>query len=387
VEWLSDEDDPPVVRVVDLIINLAIKDRATHVHIDPEAKSLRVRYRVDGTLHEAMTPPKMIQSSLLRRVKRLASMDLNVTHLPQKGEMRWHREGDEYSLEVSSCPTIHGERLVLSVNNLSLVVPAPNRLGLEPTTLERLRSLVNRQRGLLLVAGPPGSGRSTLIASQLGRCADGRNGIFCDTRWKTAIHGVQQIQLNPAAGFTVEGLISDLRDQDCDLLGVSEFLRSRDLEALCEFTAERGMALAAWPAEDAAEAFTTLCGTGVEPHLLSVALAGILSLRLLPTLCECKVEEQDHDVLTKLLIDEPVLRKRNGCDLCHMTGVHGRTMVAELLVMNDELRALLHRRPTSDEVRAASGHSTLFEQALGLARRGVIEARDCLTLWPSLGEP
>ena len=342
-------DEAPITRVVNLILSQAINDGASHIHIEGEAKMVRVRYRVDGVLHEVMNPPKHIHLPIVARIKKLAGMNVADHQAPQSGLIKLTHDGRDFHLIVSSCPTLHGERVVIRLTVLDGPLPQLDDFG---PAAARLESIIERPHGLVLVAGPAGSGRSTLVAKLLS-LIDNRHVVQCEPGYARHLPGVTQVDLSGPQGL-VETLPT-LIQQDTDVVAVPQCWKQEELGLLLQMAASRSLVLASWLGEDLNEVHTRLLESAPEPHLVPSALRAIVVLRTFPKLCSCSLPEASPDLIR--LLGDKNWRSRGGCDRCKMTGLRGRIWACEV-----------------QEFPFGDRGPTLREQALQLAEAGLIEA-------------
>ncbi len=367
-------EEAPVVSLANLVITQAITERASDIHVEPQANRVRVRYRIDGVLREALDLPKEIQPSLISRFKIVAGMDIAEKRLPQDGRFSLTLEAKTYDFRVSTYPSVFGEKVVMRILDKSSILRGLDKLGMLPQTLERFERIIRQPWGIILVTGPTGSGKSTTLYSVLNRLNTGEQHIITlEDPVEYELPGVVQAQVNYKAGFTfAEGLRSILR-QDPDIIMVGE-IRDRETALLATEAALTGhLVLSTLHTNDAPGAVTRLIDMGIEPFLIASTVIGVLAQRLVRVICPyCKEPyEVPSDVLKSIDIgrfDEKVrtFYRGKGCEKCRKTGYIGRTGIFEFMVVDDEIRELVLKRAPAHIIREAAikgGMKTLKEDA------------------------
>ncbi|MDQ2730564.1 MAG: Flp pilus assembly complex ATPase component TadA [Armatimonadota bacterium] len=371
------KDSAPIIRIATTMLQQAIRDGASDVHVEPTRKDTRVRYRIDGVLHEIMRLPKYISQPLVARLKIMAELNIAERRLPQDGRIPIRtKEGKDYDLRVSTLPNVNGEKVVMRVLDKGSIMIGLNKLGFLPDTQAKLESLVVQPNGMFLCTGPTGSGKTTTQYSVLNKINSVEvNIITIEDPVEYELAGVTQVHVNRKAGLTFASALRAFLRQDPDIIMVGEI---RDLE-----TAEIGiqasltghLVLSTLHTNDAPSAFTRLTDMGVEPFLSAASIIGILAQRLARKICpNCRVQYQPPaDSLKRLgfKMEEgappPVLYRGRGCEACRQTGYKGRSGIHELMMINEEIGELASRRaPLGDlkEAARANGMRTLQEDAL-----------------------
>lgn len=382
-------DDAPIVRVVNLIISQAINDKASDIHIEPEAKQVKVRYRVDGVLHEVMSPPKHIQAPMVSRIKIMASMDIAERRTPQDGKIHLTHDGREFDLRVSTIPTVHGEKTVMRILDKGSVMLGLNKLGFYEDNLRIWEAVVDKPYGMLLVTGPTGSGKSTTLYSCLNKLNRGdRNLVTCEDPVEYQIPGINQVQTNPKAGLTFASALKSFLRQDPDIIMVGE-IRDGDTAKIAVEAALTGhLVLSTLHTNDASGAISRLVEMKVEPFLVASALCGVLAQRLARCICpNCKESFRppaeavrkfgmtvygDHDIQ---------FYRGRGCDHCKMTGYRGRSGIHEVLTIGERVRNLILQRASTAEIRQAAvedGMKTMQDDGVRKTLDGVTSMEECL---------
>lgn len=382
-------DEAPIVRVVNLIISQAINDRASDIHIEPELKSVRVRYRVDGVLHDVMSPPKHIQAPMVSRIKIMANMDIAERRIPQDGKIHLRHDQREYDLRVSTLPTIHGEKVVMRILDKSSVMLGLNKLGFLPDTQGPFESVVEKPYGMLLVTGPTGSGKSTTLYSCLNKLNSGdKNILTVEDPVEYQLPGVNQVQVNEKAGLTFANALRCFLRQDPDIIMVGEVRDPETARIAIEAALTGHLVLSTLHTNDAAGAMSRLVEMGMEPFLVASSVVGILAQRLARTICpNCKEtytpppESVRKFGISAYTDSEVSLYRGRGCDFCKMTGYKGRTGIFELLPVTDRIRSLTLQRASSAEIRQAAieeGMKTMQDDGMRKVLEGLSTIEECL---------
>ncbi len=382
-------DEAPIVRVVNLIISQAINDKASDIHIEPEAKSVRVRYRVDGVLHDVMSPPKHIQAPMVSRIKIMANMDIAERRVPQDGKIHLTHDGREFDLRVSTIPTVHGEKTVMRILDKSSVMLGLNKLGFAQDNLELWEGIVDKPYGMLLVTGPPGSGKSTTLYSCLNKLNAGdKNIITVEDPVEYQIQGINQVQTNNKAGLTFAAALKSFLRQDPDIIMVGEIRDGETAKIAVEAALTGHLVLSTLHTNDSTGAISRLVEMDVEPFLVSSALIGVLAQRLARCICpNCKesytppVEAVRKFGMAMFGDSDIQFYRGRGCDHCKMTGYRGRSGIHEVFQPSDRTRQLILNRASATEIRQAAveeGMKTMQDDGLRKTLSGVTTMEECL---------
>ncbi|MBF0386667.1 MAG: Flp pilus assembly complex ATPase component TadA [Candidatus Omnitrophica bacterium] len=374
---IAKAEEAPVIKLVDLIIRQAIDERASDIHIEPFKEKVEVRYRIDGELYQIPPPAKHLHLPIVSRIKILAKLDIAEKRLPQDGRISAKLEDRTVDLRVSSLPTVWGEKIVMRILDSDAIKLQLATLGFEPSQLEIIRKGLKVPYGLLFVTGPTGSGKSTTLYSALTEVLDPTKNIMtAEDPVEFRIEGVNQVQVRPDIGFTfAEALRSFLR-QDPDIIMVGEV---RDIETaqICTRAALTGhFVLSTLHTNDAASAITRLLDMGIPSYLLTPSLTMIIAQRLGRKLCPLCKEPYEPKVedLGDVKLKADLIYRAKGCDKCSHTGYKGRLVIAEVLLIDDEIRRIIGNNGTYTELRDASrknGMMTLFEAGLRKVEAGI----------------
>ena len=382
-------DEAPIVRVVNLIISQAINDKSSDIHIEPEAKTVRVRYRVDGVLHEVMQPPKHIQAPMVSRIKIMSNLDIAERRIPQDGKIHLKHDNKEYDLRVSTVPCVHGEKVVMRILDKGSVMLGLGKLGFFSEIQQSIEDLVDKPYGMILVTGPTGSGKSTTLYSVLNRVNKiGVNIMTVEDPVEYQIQGINQVQQNVKAGMTFAGALRAFLRQDPDIIMVGEIRDGETAQIAVEAALTGHLVLSTLHTNDAPGAITRLTEMGIEPFLCSSSIICVLAQRLARTICpNCKesyvppMESVRKFGLAAYTDSEITFYRGRGCDNCKMSGYKGRTGIHELLVVSDRLRSLILQRASTAEIRQCAieeGMKTMPDDGLRKVLEGITTIEECL---------
>lgn len=342
----------PIIRFVDVVLQEAVKAKASDIHFEPFEDQFRIRYRIDGALYEMAPPPKSLANAVTARVKVMSGLNIAEKRIPQDGRIKTTIGGRPIDLRVSTLPTQFGESVVLRILDKGVVNLDLENLSMEPEIMNGIRELVNRPNGIFIVTGPTGSGKTTTLYSAL------REVNTVDVKILTAedpveyeIEGIMQVQINHQVGLTFASALRSFLRQDPDTIMVGEI---RDLETgqiAVQASLTGHVVLATLHTNDAPGAVTRLVDMGLEPFLISASLEGVLGQRLLRRICRhCRTAyEPDQNVISMLQVDPLEIAEKQffygkGCSECNRTGYKGRQGLFELMVINDSVRELITKK-------------------------------------------
>ncbi|XWN53291.1 Flp pilus assembly complex ATPase component TadA [Anoxybacillus flavithermus] len=375
------EDDSPIVKLVNQILQMAVEQRASDIHIDPQETKVVIRYRIDGILRTERALPKHMQGMLTARIKILANMDITEHRVPQDGRIKMNIDFHPVDLRVSTLPTIYGEKIVMRVLDLGAALNDLNKLGFNKVNLQRFIQLIEQPTGIVLITGPTGSGKSSTLYAALNRLnGEHVNIITIEDPVEYQLEGVNQIQVNPNVGMTfAEGLRSILR-QDPNIIMVGEIRDRETAEVAIRASLTGHLVLSTLHTNDALSTVARLIDMGVEPFLVATSLSGVVSQRLVRRVCrDCQEEHEptkrEIDIFARRgLKIEKVIRGR-GCPTCNMTGYKGRIALHELMVMSDDMRkVILNGEPLSKLREIAIKNKMIF-----LIDDGLLKVKQGLT--------
>ena len=376
-------EDAPIVKLVNAIMTQAVGDRASDVHIEPAEKNVRIRFRVDGVLHEPMPPaPKNVQGGLISRLKVMAELNIAEKRVPQDGRISMKVGGKALDLRLASLPTVYGEKIVIRILDKTQALLKLEDLGFLEGPYKRFAQSFNKPYGAILVTGPTGSGKSTTMYSTLNILnEEDKNIITVEDPVEYRLAGVNQMQVNPKAGLTFASALRSILRADPDIVLIGE-IRDRETAMIAVEAALTGhLVLSSLHTNDAPSALTRLTEMDVETFLVASAIDSIVAQRLARKLCErCKVAYQPEE--TELMAagfpewlwpEVKELYKHQGCAACANTGYRGRMGLYEVMPMTEEIERLTAERASSDSIKAVAveqGMVTLREDGLEKVRMG-----------------
>ena len=389
-DLLEVEDEAPIIRLVNSLFYQAVKERASDIHIEPFETDLLVRFRIDGILYDTLSPPKRVQPLLVSRVKILAGLIIAEKRLPQDGRIRLKVAGRDIDIRVSVVPTAFGERVVLRLLDRSAVLLGLEELGLAARNLELLGRLVHQSHGILLVTGPTGSGKTTTLYAALSKInTSDKNIITIEDPIEYQLRGIGQMQVNPKIDLTfTSGLRSILR-QDPDVMMIGEIRDVETAEIAIQAALTGHLVFSTLHTNDSFGAVTRLLDLGIEPYLVSSSVLAIMAQRLVRRVCPgCRsayvpVAEE----LRELGLSpeaHPYVRVYSageGCEQCRHKGYRGRTGIHELLLVDDDIRALIMRRADATTIRRCAlnkGMPTLRDDGAKKVLAGVTTTEEVL---------
>jgi general secretion pathway protein E len=350
--------DAPVVRLVNLLIENAVKANASDVHIEPFESDLRVRYRIDGVLFDAEAPPRRLRAAITSRIKIMAELNIAERRLPQDGRIRMSLDGRRLDIRVSTLPTIHGESVVMRLLDRAAILLPLERLGFDAASQRQIERLIALPHGMLLVTGPTGSGKTTTLYSALDKInAPGRKIITIEDPVEYQLRGVNQIHVKPKIGLSFAAGLRHIVRQDPDVIMVGEIRDAETADIAIHAALTGHLVFSTLHTNDAPGALTRLLDMGVEPYLVASVLEGILAQRLVRVVCPaCRVPDQPEPGALSAMGVERVpagatLVRGQGCAECRGTGYRGRSGIYELLRMTEELRSLTLRKSPGHQIR------------------------------------
>ncbi|MFA5085045.1 MAG: GspE/PulE family protein [Candidatus Omnitrophota bacterium] len=392
-EITEESQKAPIVKVVSLILNEAIKKRASDIHIEPCEKFLKVRYRIDGSLHDVLTLPKKNQNAVIARLKIMSRLDITETRMPQDGRFKISFEGKEIDFRVSILPITSGGKVVMRILDKSSISIGLDKLGFLPGPLSTFKTALDRPYGMILVTGPTGSGKSTTLYSIISQLnTPERNIITLEDPVEYETEGVTQIPARPEIGLTFAVGLKGILRQSPDIIMVGEIrdFETADIAIKASLTGQ--LILSTLHTNDSAGAITRLIDMGVEPFLVASSLIMSSAQRLMRKICENCKEEMEilPDVLERLGVDHRIFKakgvksfyKGRGCSRCNDTGYYGRIGILETLLIDDPVRNLIMKRASSDQIKEYSIKEkkmmTLRDNALENCMKGITTIEEML---------
>ena len=376
---LQDSEKPAVVQLVDLFMAQALKKRASDIHIEPEIDCLRVRYRIDGALHESLKIPKVNQNAVLARIKIISNLDITENRIPQDGRFKVKFSGKEIDFRVSALPTTFGQKFVLRVldkGNLSIGL---DKLGFSAQPTQVFNEAINKPFGMILVTGPTGSGKSTTLYSVLQQLnTPERNIITIEDPVEYQIEGITQIQVKPDIGLDFASGLRSLLRQSPDVILIGEIRDSETADIAIKAALTGQLLLSTLHTNDAITSITRLIDMGVEPFLVASSLVMLCAQRLCRKLCvKCrKPVEIKQDYLDQIgFKDKGTFFAAAGCKYCNNTGYYGRIAILETIMVDDYMREMIIKRESIDQIKEYAvkkrGMMTLRDDSFIKVREGV----------------
>ncbi len=374
--------EAPVIRLVNVLITRAVETQASDIHIEPFEDRLRVRYRYDGVLHEAESPPRHLAAAITSRIKIMARLDIAERRMPQDGRIKMAVRGQDVDFRVSTIPSLHGETVVLRILDRAAVAFDYARLGLSPAVIRKLGSALELPNGIVLVTGPTGSGKTTtLYTGLLALNAVTRKIITVEDPIEFQLQGINQIQVRSQIGLTFASLLRSILRQDPDVIMVGEIRDGETAQIAVQAALTGHLVLSTLHTNSAAAAVTRLRDMGVEDYLLTAVLRGVMAQRLVRRLCpDCRQEAPAApELVQRFGLDRrtnsrPImLSHAAGCPACRQTGYRGRAAIAEFLEMGPEIERLIFSRAdhsTIERAAVAGGMETMFDAGLAAALAG-----------------
>jgi general secretion pathway protein E len=381
--------EAPVIRLVNLLINRAVEQRASDIHIEPFENELKIRYRIDGVLHDIDSPPRRQQAAIVSRVKIMAKLNIAERRLPQDGRIKLRTMGKEIDLRVSTLPTLYGESVVMRILDRSSIVLDLEQLGFPADTLAELERLIVRPYGMILVTGPTGSGKTTTLYGALEKInSPDKKIITIEDPVEYQVSGVNQIHVKPQIGLTFANGLRSIVRQDPDVIMVGEIRDPETAEIAVQAALTGHLVFSTLHTNDAAGAVSRLLEMGVEDYLLASSLLGVLAQRLVRKVCpRCRAEVPHEEALigaidmtkaaaerfNNVAVNGAPIYRAAGCEECSGTGYRGRSGIYELLLMNETIRDLILKHASADIIKNAAvekGMRTLRDDGWLKVREG-----------------
>lgn len=370
----------PVINMTNRILLKAIRDGASDIHIEPDRNKFRIRVRIDGVMYELMSPKPEMHPAVVSRLKVMANLDIAERRIPQDGRIQVTADGRTVDVRFSSMPGIHGEKVVLRILDKRKAILDLNKLGFEPEILDRLKSLIRKPYGLIVVCGPTGSGKTTTLYSGITMLNTiEKNIVTIEDPVEYQLEIINQNQVKEGIGLTFAKILKHTLRQDPDIIMVGEIRDRETAETAIQASLTGHMVLSTLHTNDSPSAITRLLEMDIEPYLISSSLLACLAQRLVRTVCpECKTQYYaPKSVLKELGVDENEkmrLFKGKGCSACYDSGFKGRIGLYELLELDEGLQALILTNPSSDGLKKylkESGYKTLKDLGYKKVLEGV----------------
>ena len=378
-------NEAPTIRFVNSVIERAITERASDIHLEPQEGEMVVRMRIDGALRKVFTVPSNLQATVVSRLKIMGGMNISERKIPQDGRAMYSAKGKDIDLRINSMPTVHGEKVVLRLLDKSAGSVSRQSIGLEGEDLEKYEALLKNTSGVILIVGPTGSGKSTTMCAMIRQlCSEETNIMTLEDPVEYDIPGANQCQINEKTGMTFAAGLRAILRQDPDIISVGEIRDGETAQIAVRAAITGHLVLSTLHTNDAVSVIDRLEDIGVEPYLISSALRGVISQRLVRKICpHCKkAYKPDAEELEMLGMPEDsdvLFYKGEGCQECFHTGTRGRRAVFEILTLNSHLRRMVSNKADSETVKETAlqeGFVTMKENCRRLVLRGEISAAE-----------
>jgi type II secretion system protein E len=390
-EITEGDQEASVIKFVNQVIWEAFKDRATDIHLEPQEDELRIRYRIDGILHQTPMPPqlKRFQAAIISRIKVMSGMNISEKRLPQDGRINVRIKGEEIDIRVSTVPTVYGESVSLRLLSRGKIFLSLDKLGFAPVDEAAIREIIVKPHGILLVTGPTGSGKSTSLYAMLSTINSIQKRIITvEEPVEYELKGINQIAVRPEIGLTFAMGLRHILRQDPNVIMVGEIRDLETAEIAIRAALTGHLVFSTLHTNDAPSAFTRLIDMGIEPFLVASSVEGIMAQRLVRTICPvCKTEQKvERSYLKKIGfpeadMDSTKFMRGAGCEACRQLGYQGRLAIYELLVLNEALRPLVLSRAASSTIAQRAieqGMRTLRDDGWNKVRNGITTIEEIL---------
>ncbi|GIM44609.1 type II secretion system protein E [Collibacillus ludicampi] len=372
-------DDAPIVRMVNQLIEQAVEERASDIHIDAQRTEVVVRFRIDGELHTQMRLPKHLQSVLTARIKIMASLNIAERRLPQDGRIQLQVRGRMIDLRVATLPTIFGEKVVLRILDKQNLLQV-EQLGFSEKNLQLFKDMIESAHGIILVTGPTGSGKSSTLYAALQKLnSEQKNLITIEDPVEYQLDGINQVQVNPAAGLTFAAGLRSILREDPNIIMIGEIRDQETAEIAFRAALTGHLVLSTLHTNDAPSTITRLIDMGIEPYLIASTLRGVVAQRLVRKICtQCREEYVPSPYETALLeecgLSAGKLWRGRGCRTCHQTGYRGRLAIHELLPVDGQIRNFVRENKPADVYREWAekhGYRNMLADGMGKVIQGL----------------
>ncbi|MFZ5952903.1 MAG: GspE/PulE family protein [Candidatus Rifleibacteriota bacterium] len=379
----------PIINLVNTIIQQAINDRASDIHIEPDEEIIRVRYRIDGILNELMKAPKSIQSELLSRLKIMAQMDISEKRLPQDGRIKVKVKNQSIDLRVSSLPTVFGEKIVIRILDKSRMQLTLDQVGFDDNLLKLFKTLSMAPNGIILMTGPTGSGKTSTLYAAINFIRNGQINITTvEDPVEYLIPSINQVQVRPEIGLTFARTLRSILRQDPNVILIGEIRDFETAQIAIESALTGHLVFSTLHTNDAASAVTRLIEMGVEPYLVASAVIGVGGQRLVRKICpSCRTAYKAGDDIIELLVENGFDQKElfigKGCLTCRKSGYSSRTAIHEIMTINEEIHSLILQSASARTIRQAAIHAgmrTMRLDGINKAVKGVTTIEEVLRL-------
>ncbi|WP_422658544.1 type II secretion system ATPase GspE [Paenibacillus sp. EC2-1] len=375
------DEASPIVRLVNQMIQQAVQLRASDIHIDPGENNLLIRYRIDGSLKTERLIPKQMQGFITARLKIMARLNIAERRLPQDGRIKMQFDYKMIDIRVSTLPTMHGEKIVLRLLDMTTGVKSLDNLGFNERNIEAFREMIERPYGILLITGPTGSGKTTTLYSALNHLnKENVNIITVEDPVEYQLEGINQVHVNPAVGLTFAAGLRSILRQDPNIVMVGEIRDTETAEIAVRASLTGHLVLSTLHTNDAISTISRLRDMGIEPYLIASSLLGVVAQRLVRKICtECREaytpSEQEMILLRNYGLHTDRLYRGKGCGHCNSTGFRGRIAIHEVMVIDDQLRAMITSSASVEELRRTAQDCGMIQ----LMEDGIVKVSEGIT--------
>ncbi len=385
---VAESDEAPIIRIVDLVIREALKQRASDIHMEPTAEDVRVRYRIDGVLQDILEIPKTNQNAVITRIKIMSRLDITETRIPQDGRFKMRIGAREVDFRVSLLPTTYGQKVVMRILDKSNLAIGLDGLGFSPESLELFQEAISKPFGMVLVTGPTGSGKSTTLYSIISQLNTvDRNIITVEDPVEYQIEGITQVQVRPDIGLNFASGLRAILRQSPDIVMIGEIRDAETADIAIKASLTGQLVFSTLHTNDAAGAMTRLVDMNVEPFLVASSVVMVCAQRLVRRICsKCKTKAELPDEVIKRL-GLSASKKHDfaygkGCEVCHQTGFRGRMGILEIIMIDDVIRDKLIKGVSSDAIKKYAVKEkhmrTLRDDAINKLALGLTTAEEVL---------
>ncbi len=381
-------EETPAIKLVDNIINKAINEKASDIHIEAEEDILRIRFRIDGILHEVLTLNKVLYAPIISRLKIISNLNIAEKRLPQDGRFKVNLKGKEVDFRVSTLPTIFGEKVVMRVLDKSQDLLDLNKLGIDEHNFEIYKSIIDKPNGIILISGPTGSGKTTTLYATLNYLNSiEKNIITVEDPVEYKFKLINQVQIEEKIGLTFAGALRSILRQDPDIVMIGEIRDKETAEIAIQASLTGHLVLSTIHTNDAASSVTRLVDMGIEPFLVSASIVGVVSQRLVRKICEnCKESitfEKEYLEDIGMDSDEEIVNLfwGRGCEVCDGTGYRGRVALYEVLKISRELKEVISKNETAATIRkiaVSQGFKPMYNSGMDLVKRGITTVEEIM---------
>jgi len=394
-DLLDETSDAPIIRLVNLILSGALKDRASDIHVEPYSGNLKIRYRIDGILYDILSLPRRIESPLVSRIKIMAKLNIAEKRLPQDGRIEIKIADRLVDIRVSIIPTAFGERVVLRLLDKTANILMLSDLGMHDNRIRNVNKLIKSPYGIILVTGPTGSGKTTTLYAALSTINRPEiNIITIEDPIEYQMDGVGQIQVNPKIDLTFAAGLRSIVRQDPDVILIGEIRDRETAEIAIQSSLTGHLVFSTLHTNDAASAVTRLIDMGIEPFLVTSSIVAIIAQRLVRVLCPHCKESYTPDTesiynlgLNKSILQSNTFYRKKGCNLCMQTGFRGRSAIFEILTVDDEIKKLVLRTSDANQINELAirqGMTTLQKDGIDKVLSGITTIEEVLRVTRSL---